>query len=170
MVSIQINGLDDVLRRMEQLGRMDYLGAVLRAAALHVKGKLAVYPPSRSTPGRVSLRTRRPMGYYRRGTGWFYPIVRQGSAVRYKSAGHTSETLGRKWTIADRGPLAVVVGNNVSYGPWVQSGVRVGGAGPQAMVHRLTGWRTVEQVAAEEGPQAIERVRRELERRFGSGT
>jgi hypothetical protein len=59
------------------------------------------------------------------------------------------------------------VGNNVTYGPWVQSGVNLGGVGPQAMVHKLTGWRTVEQVARQEERNVVARIEQELTRQLG---
>lgn len=38
---------------------------------------ISVYPPTTEAnePGRVSLVTHRPMGYYERGRGWWYPVT-----------------------------------------------------------------------------------------------
>ena len=66
-----------------------------------------------------------------------YPRQRSGS--RYRRTG----TLGRRWTKsvrAEYGGLTGVVGNNTSYGPYVQSAER------QAWMHQGV-WQTDESVA-----------------------
>lgn len=67
-----------------------------------------------------------------------YPRARLGST--YIRTG----TLGRTWTVKSDGDRAVIVGNNTTYGPWVQA------ARQQTKVHAATGWKTDEQVARDE--------------------
>lgn len=165
--AIELNGLGDVLAQIKKVSDLGAVNAALTEAAVYLKGKIDEYPPSKSRPGRISLRTRRPMGWYKRGTGWMSPIVRNGVAVRYVNYRATSETLGRKWTIASQGPLTVVVGNNVSYGPYVQSAVKVGGAGPQSRLMRAYGWKTVEDVVKQEESAVVKQIEARLTKQFG---
>jgi hypothetical protein len=61
-------------------------------------------------------------------------------------------TLGRRWTTnIDRNSDGLVgrVGNNVSYGPWVQS------AQFQARFHARTGWRTDERAVEENRAEIV---------------
>jgi hypothetical protein len=70
----------------------------------------------------------------------------------------TSETLGRKWTIKSRdGGMSAVVGNNVSYGIFVQGE-------KQAAFHARRGWKTTEQVADKEGPRVREYIAEAIRR------
>jgi hypothetical protein len=130
VAEIEIVGLERLLQKIENLGQLKHVAAALKAGATHVKGKIAQYPPASEAnmPGQAR--------WYERGYGMRYA---SGRGKR------TSETLGRKWTIASRdGGLTQVVGNDVSYGPYVQS------AKFQARIHAKRGWKTDEQVLDEE--------------------
>jgi hypothetical protein len=136
--------------------------AAMEQAVALLHDAVATYPPSTEAnqPGRFSLKTKRPMGYYERGRGWWYPVQRDKSlpeklgksrgavkakkrtgVVGYKLAGGgQSELLGRKWTSkvtkADDG-LVGEIGTNVSYAPYVQ-GER------QNRIHARRGWPTLD--------------------------
>lgn len=166
MAFLEIEIRDGVTKRLHALGATEFVGAALMAGAVAIKGKVAKYPPSRSTPGRYSTRTHRPMGYYKRGTGWFYPLLRGGKVRGYRNAKATSETLGRRWTVRARGSAEVVIGNNVSYGPWAQSRARVGNVGPQTRLLRAYNWQTIEDVAEQEGPRILARIESELQKKI----
>lgn len=116
-----------------------------------IQGALAEYPPSTEAnqPGRFSLITGRPMGYYERGAGWWYPImtkktlenaasgkygkargvvnasalIRAISEVKGYKLIRSSEQLGKSWTTdvqtVEDGVIGVV-GTKVSYAPFVQ--------------------------------------------------
>ncbi|HZQ08612.1 MAG TPA: hypothetical protein VFD70_18665 [Anaerolineae bacterium] len=162
------SGYDETLGLLKSLDDFSFANRVLMAGGQAIQRRMATYPRSRSVPGRVSLKTHKPMGYYKRGTGWFYPIMRKGKVRGYRNTHATSETLGRRWAISSRGPLTVVVGNNASYGPWVQSATKLGdGRGPQARVHTATGWKTDQQVLNEEGKNIVANMEREFQKRFG---
>ncbi len=189
LIEIAVN--DGVTAKLKTLEDLSFVNAALTAGAVALKAKLAVYPPSQSRPGRYSLRTRRPMGWYKRGTGWMEPILsrqRRGPllsraamgglvgnpspsipsvVIGYRNRRATSETFGRKWAIYSRGPLEVVIGNNTSYGPWAKSAVRVGSAGPQSRLLRAYGWSTVDQDVAGEEKSIVARVESELQKKFG---
>jgi hypothetical protein len=131
-----------------------------------IQDVVATYPPATEAnqQGRYSLVTKRPMGYYERGRGWWYPVMRQTSlpdrlgktrgAVKAKklagvagyklAGGGESELLGRKWTgeteVQDLERQTVVVGtvgNTVSYSEYVQGR-------KQNRLHKARGWPTLD--------------------------
>ena len=135
--NIQIEGLDAAIRKCEKIGKLDVIKAGLKAGGLHVKGKLAQYPPRKYLPQPFKTdKSRR----------FFFAALKDGRIQvpyrRGQSPG--SEDLGQKWTVKERkGGLQVVVGNNVSYGPLVQ--------GPeQSGYMKAIGWKTTDQIAKEE--------------------
>ena len=136
--NIEIQGLEEVVKKIEKLGRLDYLQAAIKASAAHVKGKVAQYPPSTAANAPGSKR------WYERGYGSKWTRA-DGSIGGRK----TSEMLGRKWTTETRNRgLTAVVGNNVSYGPYVQGE-------KQAAFHKARGWKTAEDVAKEETDEVV---------------
>ena len=147
MPTIQIRGLDRITKKLNNLQELKAVRTALKAAALHVKGKVAQYPEE-SEANRP-----RKGGWYERGYGRKW----------YGGGKKTSETLGRKWTTAERdGGLTQVIGNNVSYGPFVQ--------GPdkdkdhRAWFHKKRGWKTTQEVAEQESKTVVEFVQSEVEK------
>ncbi|KKW13404.1 MAG: hypothetical protein UY48_C0001G0025 [Candidatus Gottesmanbacteria bacterium GW2011_GWB1_49_7] len=141
-------GIGKLLRKLDSLEGMAIAVRALRAGALHVKGKIARYPPSSiaNSPGQ-----RR---WYERGYG---PRWRR----RDNSIGgsKTSETLGRRWTIGERSSgFQQVIGNNVSYGPYVQSEEK------QARFHRARGWLTDEKVIDQEEKTILKFIKDEIDK------
>jgi hypothetical protein len=141
-MSIEITGLGDILERLERLERMEGVQAAVMAAGMHVKGVVDDYPPSSEANSPTQRR------WYERGYG---PRWRVKSGAVHGSK--TSQMLGRRWTVRPLGATSVVVGNNVSYGPFVQDEEK------QARFHKRRGWKTVQQVAKQE----TETVRRFVE-------
>ena len=107
-VNIKIEGIEQLVKKLGQATAAQTLSPAIQAATLHLKGVIAVYPPSSSanSPSRPH--------WYERGFG---PRWRRKDGT--VGGRKTSETLGRRWTIKTRG-LTGMVGNNVSYGPDVQ--------------------------------------------------
>ncbi len=86
-----------------------------------------------------------------------YPAQRSGS--RYRRTG----TLGRRWTKsvrADYGGLTGTVGNNTSYGPYVQSAER------QAWMHQGI-WQTDQSVAHRRQSEIVADFERAIQRALG---
>jgi hypothetical protein len=129
---------------------MDGIQPALKAGAEHIKGKINQYPPATSanTPGQKR--------WYERGYGpkW---TRRDGSIGSRKS----SEMLGRKWTTAPQGTRAYVIGNNVSYSPYVHDPEK------QAAFHKARGWKTTAQVAEQEGPRVVAFIERWINKVIG---
>jgi hypothetical protein len=148
MAKVEVKNLQRLVRKLNDLEKLEAIKPALQAAALHVKGVIAVYPPSSeaNTPGQKR--------WYERGYGPRWP----GGGRK------TSEILGKRWTIKARdGGLTQVVGNNASYAVYVQSKER------QAWFHAKRGWKTDREVLASERDQIVklltDSVRKVLERK-----
>ena len=144
--TVHIEGLDRVVRKLRSLEDLSAYKTALYAAAEHVLEKIADYPPL-SEANRPNARGR----WYERGYG-----------PRWASGGRkTSEMLGRKWTTQERNAgMTQVVGNNVSYGPFVQDRDR------QAAFHKRRGWKTIQTVAEEESRTVVEMVAKEVDKKL----
>ena len=145
-VEIKIEGMDELIKKLDDLDDLQKLRPAMMAGALHIKGKIAKYPPSSIANSEMN-----PTGrWYERGFG-----TKTATGREYP----TSETLGKKWTVANRDKgLTKVIGNNVSYGPYVQS------AEKQAKIHEQRGWKTDQQVADEEADTVLKSVKREVDK------
>lgn len=170
-----VNVKADQMRRIVEMLR----GPKLRAAAanaLRSGAELVLnmpgarnYPSSSeaNTPGRFNPKTRRPMGYYLRGQGWFYPIMQRanvdetaataskragfarGVSRSFQVAGYklraTSERYGTQfYTRASSGGgyVSVVIGNRASYATYL-------GFRRQARIPAARGWRKLGDIAFE---------------------
>lgn len=150
--SVEMQGLDEVLARINTLASLDAAKTALAAAALHVKGKIAQYPPSTeaNAPGDY------PKRWYERGYGPRWARKRKPGV----GGRRTSETLGRRWTVQARDDgLTQVVGNNVSYGPYVQ-----GPEEEQAGFMAAIGWKSIDQVVEEESETVVGLIESEIDK------
>ena len=139
-VTIQIEGLDEVVNKLNTIEQFQGLETVMLAVGTHVKGKIDKYPQSTEANEPRSFVSGGKNSWYERGYGPRWARSDGGIGGR-----KTSETLGRKWTV-NASHAQVVIGNNVSYGPFVQDEEE------QASFHKRRGWKTVQQVAKEEEP------------------
>ena len=126
-----IKGLDKVIAKLEKVGQPGALKKPMTKSVAHLHDKIAKYPPASSanSPGSG-------YSWYERG---------YGTRTRTGRGYPTSETLGRRWTheVSADGKRGVV-GNNASYGPYVQSFEK------QASFHKSRGWKTDADVVDEE--------------------
>lgn len=132
--TVETIGMDQVIKRIDTVADVKRVSTGLRAAALHVKGKIAKYPPKTIANSPSEMR------WYERNYG---PRWRRkdGSIGGRK----TSESLGKKWTdTTENSGLTVIVGNNVSYAPYVQDEEK------QASFHKARGWKTAQGVVRDE--------------------
>lgn len=166
---IEIKGFEQLIEALEKTPEViiPLLEKAMNLSMRAIQARVAEYPPSTEAnqPGRISVKTHEPMGYYERGRGWWYPImrpwtdagqkvgkaygmietsgkIRKATQVQgYKLAGGgKSEMLGKSWTVAvGAGKDGVVgeIGNNTSYAPWVQGD-------KQWNVHAKRGWKTLD--------------------------
>ena len=143
--NVEIKGLDQLTGKIKTMTDLRAFDNGLREGAILVKAKVAKYPAATSANA--------PNGHwYQRGYG---PKWRVKSGDVHGRA--SSETLGRKWTMVKRGILTFIVGNNVSYGRFVQSD------DDQASFHKRRGWPTIETVARLYSKQVLGLVKKNLD-------
>jgi hypothetical protein len=135
---IRIEGLPELQKIMQRVGSLQPVKNGLKSAALHVKGKIAQYPPV----------SRRPQPFVsdlqRRG---FFAKLRSGQIeVPYRRGiSSQSQRLGQSWTIKEqKAGLTQVIGSDTTYGPLVQA------KESQTRYHKETGWKTTETVIERE--------------------
>jgi hypothetical protein len=142
--------------------------AACLATAKHVEGIVSVYPPATESnrPGRWTHPSEgegqpRPMGYYERNRGWWYPVmnIERGSFGHYgKSAGRikaprnsavagyklraTSEQMSKAWGVVST-PRGALLFNRASYSGYVHDALE------QAALHAAHGWKTVQAALAQ---------------------
>ena len=148
--TIHVKGLDKLIGKLDTIAKLRVVKAGIKAGGLHIKGKIAKYPPATAAnfPGPY------PKRWYQRGWGSKYARLSGGVGGRM-----TSETLRAKWTIQSRDAgMSVVIGNNVTYSVFVQS------AEKQAAFHKRHGWKTDKQVVEKEGPKVKELIARAIRR------
>ena len=149
--SVEVKGMDAWIRRLQKAGDLSQLRGTMQAATLMLQNEIAEYPPE--SEANVPYQRR----WYERGFGprW---TRRDGSMGGIR----TSQTLGRKWTtyVSPNG-LQGVVGNNVTYGPYVQSKAK------QARFHKARGWKTDEEVIKNQRPAIVQLFKGAIERLLG---
>jgi hypothetical protein len=144
MAKVTVRGVDEVLRKLEKVGKAGAFKRPMTKAVAHLHDKIAEYPPSSTANSSAN-----GYSWYERGFG---------TRTRTGRAWPTSETLGRRWTheVSGDGKKGVV-GNNASYGPFVQSAER------QASFHARRGWLTDEKVAEDEADKVVKFFDDEIE-------
>ena len=149
MATETIKGMNKLLRKLDTLGKLKGAKRGLKAGAKHIEGTIKEYAPKSAANAPKSHGR-----WYERGWGTRYK--RLDGIVTGKK---TSETLGRKWTTAERkGGLQQIIGTNVSYAKFVHD------AEEQARFHKARGWKTDEQVLKSEGDEVLKFVQREVEK------
>ena len=143
-----ITGDAELRRKLAKLQDMSQIYPALMAGGVHVAGKLKEYPPSTAanSPGGPGSQ------WYERGWGSRWQRMDGSMGGR-----QSSETLGKKWTVQQAGDK-VTIGNNVSYGPYVQ------GPSEQAKALREIGWKTTDTVASEEAEVVLNMVKKEVDK------
>lgn len=152
MASIQIKGIDKLLIKFDGIEPAIKRG--VKASALHIKGRVAEYPQATAANAPKTYSSGGNNNWYVRGWGGKWALKGGGWHGR-----KSSENLGRKWTIVStNNGLTAKIGNNVSYGKWVQS--------PEFQARALEriGWKTTEQVAEDERLNVERFIRGEIDK------
>lgn len=170
---LEIKGFDELLKALKESPRrvMPYLKKAMTRSVRAAQERVAEYPPATEAnqPGRISMKTHKPMGYYERGRGWWYPLmtdrtlggkmgkslgqIKAGAKIKrltsvkgYRlESGGESEMLGRSWDaqiIELKDTIIGIVGNNTSYADYVQGD-------KQSRIHSARGWPTVDKALEE---------------------
>lgn len=148
---ITIKGLDELTQKFDKIGSLAGVKAAMKNAGIHLKGEISKYPPRRhitiqQAGGWASDKQRR----------WFFWALRSGNIEvpyrRGQSPG--SEDLGQRWAITTRNRgFTVIVGNNASYGSFVQAHDR------QSRMMKMIGWKTDQQVLDENKHEVVDYIR-----------
>jgi hypothetical protein len=136
-------------RLLSGVGQLSGFKRGLMAAGLHLKGKMAIYPPrKRMAMGFVSAKQRK----------FFFWALRTGRIeVPYRRGlSPNSERLAQRWTAVQRG-LSTIVGNNASYAPYVQGN-------RQSAYHKRVGWKTARDVLKAEKTRLLAIIVAELKK------
>ena len=149
--SVEIRGLDELLRKLERLnGRLEPgLRAMFLAMGQAFKSYIAVYPGPAARP--IAWQSEKQRRWY------FAERRRRGLPAAYsRNSDAMSERLGPSWAAEVRGvghAVTAVVGTRVSYAPYVQSEEL------QQDMHANTGWKTeVETLEEFVGAGEVERI------------
>ena len=146
--AVTIKGLPELARKLDNLQDLKKLVPALKASASHIKGTVNVYPPATLANSET-----RPRWYQRNyGPRW----RRKDGTIGGRK---TSENLKHKWTTKDRDRgLTWIVGNNVSYGEYVQD------RGKQARWHKRNKWKTIQDVAEQEADTVVKFIKAEVDK------
>lgn len=145
--NVEIKGLDQLTKKITSITSLRAFTDGLHKGAQLIEGKISKYPPG--SEANV------PNGHwYQRGYG---PKWRVKSGDIHGR--NTSEDLEHSWNVRRMTgrALAWIVGNNVSYGPFVQSNA------DQAHFHRKRKWRTIETIARAYSKHVLELVKRNVD-------
>ena len=152
-VTVDIIGLDEAIKKLEKLGKMNTLHAAIRAEGERISGLMTVYPAS--TAANV------PAGpgssWYKRGTGSFYWRIKDNAQVSY---GKKSEVLKTSWASKYNNlKFEAKIGTDTSYAKYVQ-----GTKSTQAKALKNIGWKGIDVVAKKETKKVGEMVFRAVKR------
>ena len=133
---IEFKGLEPLMKKVKTIGQMKAVKAALLNAGNDVKGIISEYPDPTAA-------NQPPVPYYIRGRGM---QTASGNLLN-------SEDLADSWAITTRDHgFTVVIGNNVSYAPFVQSKEF------QARWMKDIGWKTEVEVMEKETDRVVEWV------------
>lgn len=159
MTGITIEGADVLLARLTTLAQLKGVGVVIKAAALHLKGKLD--QAADSTQGQSHHAQPFKSEKSRR---YFFWALKQGKIeVPYRRGmSPNSEKMSHGWSIiTSNNGLTATIRNGASYGSLVM------GDGKQAQYHRITGWKTDAQIVEENSAEVSALVMTYLEKIVG---
>jgi hypothetical protein len=138
----------NVMGLFERLKKQREVKTGLEVCALHLKGKMAQYPAQRHGKAIWSSNPQKKIKQIRA----FFAKLNSGEiTVPYqRGTANGSQKLGQSWTNEARsGGLTQVIGTRAAYAQLVQS------AAKQTQYHKISQWKTEEQVLREETPHMM---------------
>ena len=141
----QIIGDEALKRKLRSLGDLRFLRPTIKGALTHISGKVSQYPPAppkNKTPGH---------SWYDR--GWGSRWMRKDGTVNGRQ---TSEDLGQSWTSKVETNTRGRIGNDTSYGQWVQGEKQSGRM-------EAIGWKTTDTVVEEESAHVLKEIQRAVD-------
>lgn len=176
--ALRIEGFDELLKALKEVPKkvMPYVKKAMTESVRAVQERISEYPPSSEAnrPGRIG-QNGKPMGYYERGRGWWYPVMKRQTlgeklgvsvgaqtvnqaAKRHKiksiptvagyklAGGGESEMLGRSWDAQVIEQDNAVLGVIGNNASYAEY---VHQGNQQAAIHAARGWKTVERALEE---------------------
>lgn len=142
----QIIGDKELQRKLRSISNLSFLRPVIQASVVHISGKVAKYPPggSGNSPSK-------PRWYER---GWGSRWRRADGSIGGRQ---TSEDLGPSWTHKVESNTRGVIGNDASYGPFVQGA-------QQSAIMKDIGWKTTDTVVEEESAKVLRDIQKAVDR------
>jgi len=135
-----IEGLDQLIEKVETLQQLKGLKGVLLAVGETLKGKLSVYPPQKSLTRREVYGT--PFKTDKQRRYFFYMVGKRLINGPYsRGSDPKSERFKASWAVeAQNDGLTVVIGNDTTYGPYLMGNTK------QSKFAAAIGWPTVDKV------------------------
>ena len=157
-IQVEIKGLDKLNKKI--LAVTPALKAGIKGATRHIKGVAATYPPETLANKRKTYNSKAGWGnfWYQRGWGQKWALA-DGDWHGHQR----SEVMGKQWnTEFKNGGLTSVVGNPVSYAPYVQ-----GPEGVQVKALKNIGWKGIDTIAEEEKDTVTKFIQDKVDRALG---
>lgn len=146
-ISITVEGAEELLQKATKMPIE--IARALNAGGVHVKGKIATYPPRANLTRKQVYGTSFKSDKQRR---WFF-----ANGIHQTPYKRTTQ-LGQSWSVQQPQPFQVIVGSSRDdYGPYVQ------GADQQSLYHKAQGWKTTDQVANEESGHVTGLVKKAID-------
>lgn len=146
---LHIDGLDELLGKIDTLEKMRAVTGALLAGGAHMKTAMQVYPDAKHLKREDVYG--KPFQSDRQRKFFFYALAKGIIQVPYRRGGSPgSRNLKQQWTVAaTNNGFSVEIGNATSYGPLVQ------GQGLQSRYAQAVGWQTEQQVLDREAPAVV---------------
>ena len=146
-IAIKVD-IGDAMQRLDRV--LPAISNGLLAGAVHVKGKLTRYPQQKHLTRKSVYGSSFKSDRQRR---WFF-----ASGI-HQTPYRRTRNLANRWSISSSmGGLTQIIGNNTSYGPYVQ------GPGMQSLYHRAQNWQTTDEVAEQESDKVAKLVLQAIQR------
>lgn len=148
-ISAQVD-LTDLLKKIDKATQLQAFKNGLHLAALEVEKVLKIYPPERHAP--QPFKTEKQRRYF------FYALRKGLIEVPYiRRVNINSQDMRANWEVKplDNG-FTQVIGNPISYSKYVHGNTE------QNHYHKVTGWKTVAQIAKSMEPRIVQIVSAEV--------
>lgn len=156
MLGISADGFEEVERALTRTAGLQGFKTGIRASMQHLRSAVRQVPPVSRRPQPFTSDAQRRGFFARLRAGEIEVPYRRGISPN-------SEDMPNRWGVdIQDGGMTGVLGNTASYSPLVQ-GKR------QAMYHRITGWKTVEQIGQEEAGTVFRLIGQSIARDLRSG-
>lgn len=149
--SFRLEGLDDLLNKVETLEQLQGVIGGLEAGAAHLRDVFAVYPPTKRLKRRDVYGKTFKTAKQRR---WFFFALRGGLiSVPYRRAfDPRSERFGESWTItSENDGLRWIIGNDSTYAEKLKGN-------QQSLYHKAVGWTTLQADIDKQAPYVLEQI------------